>query len=190
MPLIQNVTFQQVIHDLKQNGAPGAEVITTDFIVLNGGNVGVPAGGSIITQPNPLKLYDEYEYYLYEIRVSGNWLPAGIGGAGGAVIGAVPYIPLSEAEHLTLQLTADGRSRTLFRQPIPFSQMIGPGGNITPFRLDQWVALAGTETLRATVAFAGIWNPGAVVSVLNFTVVCVCTLVRRAALMSPQAPKR
>jgi hypothetical protein len=188
VPLIQNVTFQQVITDLKKNGSPGAEIITTDFIVLNGGNVGAPAGGSVITQPQPLKLYDEYEYYLYEVRLSANAM-VGTGGAA-ATVGGVAYIPTNELEHLTLQLSADGRSRTLFRQPIPFSQFIGLNGGISPFRLDQWVALAGTETLRATIATQGVWNPGAIAAQLDFTITCVCTLVRRAALMSDSAPRR
>jgi len=180
VPLIQNVTMQQVIHDLKLNGAPGAEVITSDFIVLTGGNVSTPGAGSVITQPQPLKLYDEYEYYVHEIRLSSNAM-IGTGGAA-ATVGGVAYIPTNELEHLTLQLSADGRSRTLFRQAIPFSQWIGLDGSIKPYLLDQWVALSGAETVRGTVAFQGNWNPGAIAAQLDFTITLVATLVRRAAV--------
>jgi hypothetical protein len=180
--MITNVSLAQLLVDLKRIGGPGSEILTTDVIVLSGGYVAAPSVGSTITQPAPVKLYDEYEYYIREIRVSTDAVPDATGGS--------TRLFTSDLQHLVFNLSADGRTRNLFRAPIPFAMFVSPVGQSVPMRLDQWIALSGSETLRAEVATAGVFNAHSIEAELHFTIVCVASVIRRNALLSPASPRR
>jgi hypothetical protein len=173
--LIRFVSYEMFKHFCLQNGVPGAEELTSEFLVFTGSVAGGVVNGAV-TQPATQKLNNEYDYYVTEIRLSTSFL-----NAAAAAIGAQAYIPIVEAQHLSFQLTADGRSRALFRQPIPFASVI-QGAFTCPFELPAPPAFSGAETVICTVANLGNYNPQAINAQLDFTIVVQCALIKSVAL--------
>jgi hypothetical protein len=156
--LVSHVNLQQLFADCLLNGVPGAEAVTTDILEFTGTVSGPPA---VVTNPVGIKLYNEYDYYLYEIRAAANFgmgptvVPGGVaaGGAGGAL----GYVPYSEAENLTFNVSADGRNRGVFRNNVSFSKLLGSIGQVTPFQLAAPAAFSGAETINVQTATRGTW---------------------------------
>jgi hypothetical protein len=148
--LVTHVTRDQLLADIIKNGGPGAEVITSDFIDFN---------GTVATTPFPVtlpidrvKLNSDYDYLMTEIRVHGNF---GLGVTNVlANTGAGGYCPTSEAGYLSFQLQADGRTRSVFKNPKLFSQFVSPSGNIVPMSINAPVLFGGQETIICTVSVA------------------------------------
>lgn len=174
MLFLSHVSLPQLMTDLIANGVPGAETMTTDFLPFTG-QVSAPPTPTI-TQPAPIKLYNEYDYYLTEIRATGSFGVGTTNAPGGPAAG---YVPFSEAAHLSFQIAADGRTRNLFRFNSPFSHFYGPQGPV-PLYLPAPAAFAGSETVSCTVAFQGAAWAGTVI--LDFSVVLVCAVIKAGAL--------
>ena len=179
MKLIRFVSYDMFKHFCLQNGVPGAEELTSEFFVFNGSVAGGVINGAV-TQPATQKLNNEYDYYVTEIRVSGSFAAFPLGAAA-ATIGATAYISIVEAQHLAFQLAADGRSRALFRLPIPFAACMGSGFQV-PFELPAPPAFSGAETVVCTVANLGNYNPAAIAAQLDFSVIVQCALIKSVAL--------
>jgi hypothetical protein len=166
-------------HFCLQNGVPGAEEFTSEFLVFNGSVAGGVVNGAV-TQPATQKLNNEYDYYVTEIRISASFAAFPLGAAA-ATIGATTYIPIVEAQHLSFQIAADGRTRSLFRLPIPFAAAMGSGFGV-PFALPAPPAFSGAETVVCTVANLGNYNPAALAAQLDFSIIVQCAIIKSVAL--------
>jgi hypothetical protein len=181
--LIQNVSFESFKTFCVENGVPGAEAFTTDFLTFNGSVAGGVANG-LITQPPDVKLSDEYDYYLTEIRGSGTFL-----NAAAVAIGATPYMPIIESNHLGFTLNSDGRNRpSLFRGGasgtgvIPFAQVMSQGLAL-PFEFPAPAAFSGREKVQCVVSFIGTFNPAAVAAVTEFAITVTCAIIKSQLLV-------
>ena len=178
--LINNVSYEHFKQFCIENGRPGAEELTSDFLVFNGNVTGGAANGAVNGLGTPIKLNSEYDYYMVQIRASANFL----GGVAASAIGAVPYIPEPEMQHLGFNFRADGRTRSLFKFPIPIAQFIA--GMAMPIDLATPPAFSGSESLFCdgfTGPPLGIYNPGgAFPAQLDFTVTLQMALIKSQAL--------
>jgi hypothetical protein len=163
------VSFEMFKRFALENGVPGAEELTTDFLVFTGSVAGGVVNGAI-TQPPDVKLSNEYDYYMTEIDVSASFV-----NAAAAVIVAQPYVPIVESQHLAFNLAADGRTRSLFKLPIPFARILMKQ---TPMTLPAPAAFSGTEKVSCVVTNLGNYNPAAIAAQLDFTITCTCAIIK------------
>lgn len=173
--IIANVSYEMFKHFALENGAPGAEELTSDFLVFTGSVAGGAVNGAI-TQPGSIKLNPEYDYFLTEIRASANFLDAAA-----AAIGAQAYVPIVEAQHLAFNLRADGRTRSLFRQPIPVAQVLAKN-SANPIDIAAPPAFSGQETVFCDVTNLGTYNPQAIAAQLDFTITCQVAIIKTVAI--------
>lgn len=183
--LIQNVSFESFKTFCVENGVPGAEAFTTDFLTFNGSVAGGVANGAI-TQPADVKLSDEYDYYLTEIRGSASM--GHFTTTGATTIGGVAFIPDVEANHLGFTLNSDGRNRpSLFRGGasgtgvIPFSQVMSGLGQ--PFEFPAPAAFSGREKVQCVVSFIGTYNVAALAATCEFSITVTCAIIKSAMLV-------
>lgn len=175
--MISFVSFDMFKRWCVENGIPGAEAYTTDFLVFSGSVAGGVANGAI-TQPADVKLSDEYDYYLSEIRASASFVDAAA-----AVIVAQAYVPIVEAQHLAFTLNSDGRNRpSMFRGgAIPIAQVLGTGMGM-PLDFPAPAAFAGREKVQCVMSHNGTYNPAAIAAVVDFTITITCVLIKGAVL--------
>lgn len=181
--LINNVSYEHFKQFCVENGRPGAEELTSDFLVFNGNITGGVVNGAINGLGTGIKLNSEYDYYMAQIRASGNFGRFPIG-AGAATIGGVAYIPEPELQHVGFNFRADGRTRSLFKFPIAMAQMVAGIG--IPIDLAAMPAFAGSETLFCDGFNGpplGNYNPGGVFPAqLDFQVSLQMCLIKSEAL--------
>lgn len=174
--MISFVSFDMFKRWCVENGIPGAEAYTTDFLVFSGSVAGGAVNGAF-TQPTDVKLSDEYDYYLSEIRASASFLDGVV-----AAIGAQAYVPTVEAQHIAFTLNSDGRNRpSMFRGgAIPIKQILG--GWSFPLDFPAPCAFAGREKVQCVMSHNGTYNPQAIAAAVDFTITVTCVLIKGAVL--------
>jgi hypothetical protein len=183
--LVNNVSYEHFKQFCIENGRPGAEELTSDFLVFNGNITGGAVNGAINGLGTGIKLNSEYDYYMAQIRASGNFLRC----VAASAIGAVPYIPEPELQHVGFNFRADGRTRSLFKFPISMAQMVA--GVSIPIDLAAMPAFSGSETLFCDGFNGpplGNYNPGgAYPAQLDFQVTLQMCLIKTDALRAYHA---
>jgi hypothetical protein len=175
--VIDFVSFDMFKRWCVENGIPGAEAFTTDFLVFTGAVAGGAPNGAI-TGLADVKLSDEYDYYLADMRASCSAAEIPLGAAA-ATIGGQAYIPLPETQHIGLTLNCDGRNRpSLFRGgAIPLKQFLGQ-----PMVFPALMAFQGKEKVQCVGSTLGTYNPASIAAVLDFTVTISAVLIKAVVL--------